>query len=392
MSEKMKKLFAKEMTNMDAAGLLRHEINVSQSDGMQVDFGEFKAHNFIDNDFLGWRTNEELQATALDAIRKYGMGSTSSRTFIGTLDLFKSLEERLCEFLFLEDCMVFPSIYTANMSLFEPLTSERDVIFLDEMTNLTLVDSIRLSRAKAVYYKNKDDENLEYHIKCSENARFRMIVTDAVFNANGEYANLERIQEFKESYDAISVVDDSLGLGILGENGRGLFSELNLQDKQDLVTGSFANALGHVSGGFIGGDRTLINWLRQSAKPYILSEPIAPVNAAVIMKAIDILEQDVSAIEQLKSNANYLKEKIALKDWKLLFNDHPMVSIVVGSTLRAQKIVEYLFVKNILVSGLCYPNTPEGESLIRIHVSASHTTEQLDILVEYLDEAINFID
>ncbi|NVJ61099.1 MAG: pyridoxal phosphate-dependent aminotransferase family protein [Gammaproteobacteria bacterium] len=392
MSSKMKKLFAKEMANMDAAGLLRYELPVTQNKDMQADFGVRQALNFIDNDFLGWRGNEELKSAAEEALAKYGTGNTSARTFIGTLDVYKELESALCDFLFLEDCMVFPSVYSANASIFEPLTSNRDVVFIDEMSNLSFIDGIRFSNAKSVFYKNRDNENLEYHLKCSLNARFRLIVTDSVFNSSGELAELERIQEYKSTYDAITVVDDSMGLGILGEKGRGLFSKLDIQDKQDLVTGSFAYALGNVGGGFIGGDRTLINWLRQTARPYFLSEPISPINAAVTLKAIEILDRDGGSMGRLHDNAKYLKDNLKLKDLPMVVNEHPMVSIKVGSTLRAQKMVEYLFEHNILASGLCYPNTPEGESLIRVHVTANHTTDQLDTLINGLDEAINFIE
>ena len=167
---------------------------------------------------------------------------------------------------------------------------------------------------------------------------------------------------------------------------------LDMQDKQDLVSGSFNYGLGNVGGGFIGGDRTLINWLRQTARPYLIGEPLAPINAAMVLKVIDLLEKDDSAMGRLQQNAKYLKDKIALKGWRLIFNEHPIVSIVVGGTLRVQKMVEYLFEKDLLVSGLCYPNTPEGAALIRIQVSANHTVEQMDRLIEALDEAMHFIE
>ena len=215
------------------------------------------------------------------------------------------------------------------------------------------------------------------------------MVTDGVFNSSGDCANLSNIQQLTEVYNAISVVDDWLGVGILGKNGRGTFSHLGLKKKADLITGTFAYALGNVSGGFIGGDKELVKWLRHTSRSYILSEPLSPMNAVIVLKAIEILEKDQSALDRLYSNSTYAKTKMIKKAWKPIHNDYPFVSIKVGSTLNAQKMVEYLFEKNILVSGLCYPNTPEGASLLRFNISANHTEEQIDKLVDSIEEAFS---
>jgi len=227
MSIKMKKTYSREMQNLDAAGLLRTETAVVQSDNMEARIGEDKSTlNFIGNDFLGWSTNDKIHNTAKEALSNYGTGSTSSRISIGTLDIYKTLEEKLANFLGLEDCIVFPSNYLANIGVFQPLTSQKDSIFIDEMCNPGLFDGVRLSNANVVSYKNKDYEDLEYHLKCSPNSRFRIIVTDGVFNTDGDYADFDRIQKLKKAYDAITIADDSLGVGILGENGKGTFSHL----------------------------------------------------------------------------------------------------------------------------------------------------------------------
>jgi glycine C-acetyltransferase len=388
MSLSMKKSFSTEMQNLDAAGLLRTETAVEQSSNMEVRFGgDKRSLNFIGNDLLGWSENDKIREVAKEALTNYGTGSTSSRASIGTLDIYMELEEKLSKFLGMDDCIVFPSNYLANIGLFEPLTNDRDTIFIDEKCNPGLYDGTRLSEANVVSYKHKDNEDLEYHLKCSQNSRYRIVVTDGVFNSSGDCANLSRIQQLTQVYDAISVVDDGLGVGILGKNGQGTFSHLGMEKKAELITGSFAYALGNVSGGFIGGDRELVKWLRHTSRSYLLSEPISPINAVIVLKALEILEEDQSALERLYFNSTYAKTKMIKKAWKPIHNDYPFVSISVGSTLNAQKMVEYLFEKNILVSGLCYPNTPEGASLLRFNISANHTEEQIDSLVDSIEEA-----
>ena len=392
MSVRMKKTFSKEMQNLDAAGLLRTETPVEQTGSMEARFRSNKsALNFIGNDLLGWSSNDQVREAATEALARYGTGSTSSRVCIGTLDVTKILEEKLSDFLGLDDCIVFPSNYLANIGVFDPLTNRRDKIFIDEMSSPGLYDGARLSRAEVVSYEHNDNDNLEYHLKCSQNSRFRLVVTDGVFNTDGECANLDHIQELTEAYDAITIVDDSFGVGILGENGRGTFDHLQVEKKAEITTGSFAYALGNVGGGFICGDGDLVHWLRHTSKPYILSEPMSPINAAIVLKAIEILEKDPSVIAKLHSNALYLKEKILVRNWELITHEQPFISIVVGSTLKAQKTVEYLFDNNILVSGLCYPNTPEDASRLRINVCANHTTEQMDKLIISLEEAFSLL-
>jgi glycine C-acetyltransferase len=390
MSAKMKKIFSREMQYLDAAGLLRTDTAVDLTDNMEARFGgDRNPLNFVGNDLLGWSSNDQVQEAAREALAKYGTGSTSSRMSIGTLDILKTLEEKLSSFLGLDDCIVFPSSYLANVGLFEPLTSQRDTIFIDEMSNPGLFDGTRLTSANVVSYLHKDDENLEYHLKCSQNSRFRIVVTDSVFSTNGDLANLAAIQDLNGIYDAITIVDDSLGVGVLGENGKGSFNHLQLENGSGLLTGSFAHALGNVGGGFVGGDADLVNWLRHTSRPYILAAPLSPVNAAIVLKVIEILEEDRSALDRLYANSKRAKEEMLQRDWELLETDYPSLSINVGSTLKAQKMVEHLFENNILVSGLCYPNTPEGASLLRVKLSAMHTEAQINQLVATLETAIS---
>lgn len=399
MSLKIKKAIAREMLNLDAAGLLRSDTPVVQTEDMEVyiqgdedSAGDTRYLNFIGNDFLGWSLAAEIRDTASEALSRYGAGTTSSRNTIGTLDIIKELEERLADFLDVEESIVFQSHYLANIGIFEPFTNRRDSIFIDEMCNPGVYDGARISQADIVPFRYKDYEDLEYHLKCSQNSRFRIIVTDSVFQSDGSLARLEIIKDLSVDYDAISVVDDSIGIGILGENGRGLVNHLLVEDKVELITGTFSYALGNVSGGFVSGDSDLVKWLRHTSRPYILSEPISPINAAIVNKVIETLETDDAPLKRYHENLAYLKNEIREKGWRLKGKDSPLVSIEVGSTLNAQKMVEYLFGQNILVSGICYPNTPEGESLIRINVTANHSREQITTLVEVVEDAFNVLE
>ena len=393
MTLKIKKTIARELQNMDAAGLLRTETAVVQADDMEVHVNGDKSYlNFMGNDLLGWSSNDAIRDTAKEALARYGTGNTSSRIAIGTLDIIQQLEEKLSSFLEVEDCMVFPSHYLANIGIIEPLTNKRDTVFIDELCNPALYDAARLSQANVVAFRYQDYDDLEYHLKCSQNSRFRIIVTDSLFNTDGYLAGLKRINKLAEKFDAITLVDDSYGVGILGDHGRGVFNHLQLDNKAELITGSFAYALGNVSGGFISGDTDLIKWLRHTSRQYILSEPLSPVNAAVVIKVIETLEADDTVLSRYLANSKYIKEEIRKKDWTLKRNDSPWVSINVGSTLNAQKMVEYLFNNNILVTGLCYPNTPEGESLLRINITASHTREQINTLIDVLEAAFSVLD
>lgn len=389
MSSSMKKAYAKEMKNMEAAGLLRKELIARQNDGMRATVGDNDLLNFFSTDILGWQTNQELKAAANQALGDHGIGNTSSRAYLGTAELHQQLETKICEFLKLESCIVYPSGYMANLGLFDPMTNEKDVIFVDELCNPGIIDGARISRAKVLPYGFKNMDKLEYHLKCSQNSRFRIVATDAIFQTDGDWPDLVRMQELKNTYDAITVYDDTLGLGILGENGRGTLSHLKVTAPPDIMTGSFAWGFGNIPGAFVGGDKTLIEWLRQTSRPYLMSEALSPVNAAVAIKAIEILESGQTNIQQLYSNAEYLKKELLFKNWEVVNNGHPFISIRLGSTLKVQKIVQHLFQQNILISGLCFPNVPENSAQLRVYLTVDHTSDQINQLIKVLDEAMS---
>lgn len=393
MSERMNKSFALETRNLGAAGLLRPGVAVDLTADMQAKLGQkTDLVNFISNDYLGWRNNDSVLESARQACVQYGTGCTSSRNSIGTHEILLTLEKRLAGFLGVEECVVFSSTYVAKLGLFEPLTQRKDKILIDEMCDPGLLDGSRMSDASIATYFHNDGENLEYHLKCSQNFRFRLIATDGVFATDGQLADLAHIQAMQHTYDAALLLDESLSLGILGQNGRGSCSHLRLDRQADLVTGSFAHALGNVGGGFIAGSSELIGWLRHTSRAYLLSEPLSPINAATVLTVLDLMESDDGSIQRMNDMSGRLKESIRQKGWKLIESDHPMVSIKVGSTLNAQRMVEHLFANDMIVSGLCYPNTPEGESLIRIVPTVGHSDSQIDRLVSAIDQGYHLLD
>jgi glycine C-acetyltransferase len=388
MSLRINKVFSSELSKLDAAGLLRAELPVAHADNMEVQFGEERgAVNFVSNDWLGWRCDDEVREHAVEALSTHGTGSTCASSVIGTHEVVAALQERLARFLGHEDCIVFPSSYMASAGLFESLTNQRDKIFIDELSNPSMLDGTQMSSASLVRYVHSDVEDLEYHLKCSQSSRFRLIATDGVFNTDGQCAELERIQELQRIYDAVTLVDDSYALGVLGEAGRGTASHLELEQNADLVFGSFCYALGNVAGGFIAGDKDLVRWLRNTSRPYLLSEPLAPVNAAIVLEVIDRLERDSSAVNRLDAVSARIKDGLRDRNLTILETPHPFVSWVVGSTLNAQRAVEDLHGQGFLVSGLCYPNTAEDEALVRICPTAQHTDEQVDRLLDAIDSA-----
>ena len=392
MSTRMNKVFAAELSKLEAAGLRRPERTAVQTGSMEVQFGtDGGAIDFLSNDWLGWQHNDELRERAREAIAAHGMGGSPASSALGAHELVAELENALAGFLGVEDCIVFPSSYVASVGLFESLTGRKDKILVDELCNPSLLDGTQMSSATLVPYLHNDVDDLEYHLKCSQRARFRLIATDGVFGADGQCAELDRMEALRHIYDAAILVDDSLGLGVLGDGGRGTASHLELDEPLDLVAGSFGYALGNVGGGFVAGDRELIGWLRNTSRPYLLSEALPPANAAVVLEVLKMLETGRSPVERLNAVAERIKDGLRQRGLTLLESPHPLVSIVVGSTLNAQRMVEQLYGQGFLVSGLCYPNTAEDEALVRICPTAGHSDEQADRLLDAVDQAASVL-
>jgi glycine C-acetyltransferase len=333
--------------------------------------------DYTSQDYLGLTKDARLLDAAKAAIDKYGLGAGSPRPFTGTREIHRELEQAVARFLQLPDAIVLGSAYLANIGLYEALFDSRDCLFCDALVHPSTAEGIRLSSATAFPFRNNDVEDLEDKLRRSRSARFRAIVTDGVFPFDGRVAELEGICGLAEKYDAMVVIDDSLGIGVLGDRGRGARELRGMLGRVDVVTGSFGKALGGVGGGFVAGKREVIEWLRQKATPYLFSIALAPPIAAAALAALEILERGEAPLAKLREHTGVMKKELELRGFKLLGGEHPTLAISVGGVVVLQRLVNSLYERGIHVNGLCYPVVPEGQARIRLEVTARHSNQDL---------------
>jgi glycine C-acetyltransferase len=343
--------------------------------------------DFTTQDYLGLATEPRIAAAAKVALDNYGLGVASSRAFTGTREIHRDLEQAVARFLQVPDAIVLGSGYLANIGFYEALFDSRDCLFCDALVHPSTAEGIRLSSATAFPFHNNDVDDLEDKLRRSRSARFRAIVTDGVFPFDGRVAELDGICALAEKYDAMVVIDDSLGVGALGETGRGTRELRGMIPRVDVVTGTFAKALGGAGGGFIAGRREVIGWLRQKATPYLFSAALAPPLAAAAREALEILERGEAPLPKLRKNVATIKKELELRGFKILGGDHPSLGVFVGGVVALQKLVNSLYERGIHVQGLCYPVVPEGKARIRLEISARHSEQDLGRVINAFDLA-----
>lgn len=370
-------LLTTEATHLEQAGLLRRPLDVGASELV----------NLASNDYLGLTTHSELKKAAKSAIDSHGVGLASPRMVGGNLGLHGELEAALTKFLGTEDTLVFPSGYHAGTGLLESLVGDRDYVFCDEQTDPSLADGIRLSRAKVFSYRTNDMDHLEDRLKRSRAARFRVIATDGVFPLDGTTANLAAICALGEKYDALVVVDDRHGIGVLGAKGRGAAEKLGVAGKVDAITGTFGVALGGGAGGFVSGRKAIVGWLRQKSRPHLVSTSLAPASAAAALKAIEVVRDDDGLRESLATNVRIFRSGLTEAGLKVIASDHPAVAVVLGDAVTTQRMADLLFKKGVFAMGFCHPVVPEGAARIRAQVTAKHTQKALKAAVATFTEA-----
>ena len=305
------------------------------------------------------------------------MGLASSRMATGTLTLHAELERTLAQFLGTGDALLYPSGYHANTGLFESLLTDRDYLFCDEMIRPSLADGIRLCRARVYSYRNQDMEHLEDRLRRSRSARFRVIATDGVFPLSGLVANLREIYGLAAKYNALVAVDDSQGIGVLGEAGRGSHDRLGLTDRIDLVTGSFGAALGGGAGGFAAGRRELVTWLRQKSRSYLASTALSPGGAAAALKSLELLRSAPQLRETLDGNVRLFRDALAERGLWTAEGEHPAVAVLIRHAVAAQRLTDFLYHKGVFAIGFCHPVVPEGTARIRAQVTVHHSPKAL---------------
>lgn len=377
-----------ESKNLRHAGLVRRELELATPQGPVVKADGRDLVNFASNDYLGLASHAAVKKAAVAAIEQWGVGLASPRMATGTLALHAELERALAKLLGTPHALVYASGHHANAGLFESLLSDRDYVFCDEMIRPSLADGIRLCRARVYAYRNNDMEHLEDRLRRSRAARFRVIATDGVFPLTGRIAKLRDLYTLASKYEAMVVVDDSLGIGVLGEEGEGTHAALSLKDKVDLVTGSFGNALGGGAGGFVAGGTTLLAWLRQKSRSHLSATALAPPAAAAALKAVELLPLEVPARNQLKTNVGAFRDALERHAGLSVETPHPAVSVRIGNAVAAQRLTDHLFRSGIFAIGYCHPVVPEGEARICFRITARHRPEDVEAAAASLGEGI----
>ena len=338
--------------------------------------------NFCANNYLGLANSPALIATAKDALDTYGFGMSSVRFICGTLDIHKKLEARIAEFLDMEETVLYSSCYDSNTGLFETILTDEDAVISDELNHASVIDGIRLCKARRKVYRNNDMQHLEECLKDVRDSRNKLIVTDGVFSMDGIIADLKGICTLAEKYGAMVMVDDSHATGVIGETGRGSPEYNRVQGHIDIITGTFGKALGGASGGFTATRKEIADLLRQKSRPYLFSNTLCPVITATTLKALDLLIDSPALLSLLKRNAQRFRKGMDEAGFHVSKGVHPIVPVMYGDAENAVKTADFLLARGIYVIAFSYPVVPKNKARIRVQLSASHTEEQIDRVIE----------
>lgn len=343
--------------------------------------------NFCANNYLGLANDPQLIAAAKEALDSHGFGMASVRFICGTQDLHVQLENRMAAFLKTESCIVFPSCFDANGGLFEVLLGAEDAVISDALNHASIIDGIRLSKAKRFRYANNAMADLEDQLKAAQDARFRLIATDGVFSMDGTIADLPAICDLAERYDALVMVDDCHATGFLGKRGAGTPDHHGVEGRVQLLTGTFGKALGGASGGYVAGPKPLIDLLRQRARPYLFSNAVAPAICAASLRAIDIAEAAGDRRQKLRDNAARFRAGMSRAGFDLVPGDHPIIPVMIGDAAIATQLADTLLDYGVYVIAFSYPVVPKGMARIRTQMSSAHTHQQVDAAIDAFTQA-----
>lgn len=372
-----------ELAQLEENGLYKHErvITSTQSAAITVASGD-TVLNFCANNYLGLANHPELIKAAQDGVAQYGFGLSSVRFICGTQDVHKTLEKRISTFLGTEDTILYSSCFDANGGLFETLFTANDAIISDQLNHASIIDGVRLCKAKRFRYKNNDMNDLETKLKEADaaGARYKLIATDGVFSMDGIIADLKSICDLADKYNALVMVDDSHAVGFIGAHGRGTPEYCGVAGRVDIITGTLGKALGGASGGYTSARKEIVAWLRNRSRPYLFSNTLAPVIAHTSIKVLDILESKTGDTlrQQLIDNSNYFRGKMETLGFELVPGNHPIIPVMLGDAKLASTMADKLLEAGVYVIGFSYPVVPMGAARIRVQMSASHTTEQID--------------
>lgn len=334
--------------------------------------------NFCANNYLGLANHPDLVKAGQAALAKYGFGMASVRFICGTQDTHKELEQRISHFLGMEDTILYSSCFDANGGLFETLLGEEDAIISDALNHASIIDGVRLSKAKRFRYANNDMADLERQLQEAKDCRFRLIATDGVFSMDGIIANLKAICDLADRYDALVMVDDSHAVGFIGEKGRGTPEYCGVMGRVDIITGTLGKALGGASGGYTSGRKEVITWLRERSRPYLFSNALMPMIASVSIKVLDMLEASDNLRKHLRENSGYFRHQMQKLGFTLVPGEHPIIPVMLGDARLAKEMADRMLQEGIYVIGFSYPVVPKGQARIRTQMSAAHERHHID--------------
>ena len=373
---------------LDAAGLLKRERLIDSAQGPVVRLADGREMiNLCANNYLGLANHPTVIAAAHDALARYGFGVASVRFICGTQTVHRELEERLSGYLSMEDTLLYSSCFDANGGLFETLLDDKDAVISDSLNHASIIDGIRLCKARRLRYANNDMNELEQALKDSSDARVRLIATDGVFSMDGSIAKLKDICDLADRHGALVMVDDSHATGFIGARGRGSHELRGVMDRVDIMTGTLGKALGGASGGYVAARREIVAWLRQRSRPYLFSNSIAPPVAATTLKVLDLLETSPELRERVHANARYFRTKMQALGFDLIPGEHPIIPVMLGEAPRAVQLAERMQADGVYVVAFAFPVVPHGKARIRTQMNAAHTTGQLDRVVEAFGRA-----
>lgn len=381
------------LTEIKEAGLWKNERVIESPQKAKIDTREKKdLLNFCANNYLGLSNHERVKEAAKKSYEEWGYGLSSVRFICGTQGIHKKLEEKISEFLGMDDTILYSSCFDANGGLFETILTDKDTILSDELNHASIIDGMRLCKAKKLVYKNNNMEDLEEKLKQAQEGGLILIATDGVFSMDGIIANLKGICDLADKYGAMVMVDDSHAVGFMGAHGKGSHEHCDVMDRVDIITGTLGKALGGASGGYTSAKQEIIDLLRQRSRPYLFSNTLAPAIAAASYEVLNMLSESTEYRDVLEENTKYFREGIKKIGFEIIESTHPIVPIMLGDAVLAQEMADFMLEQGVYVIGFFYPVVPKDRARIRTQISAVHTKEDLDFTLDAFQKAYDHFD
>lgn len=382
MSKTLLQRLPEQLQQLKVEGLYKYERELLGPQGAEISTIQGEVLNLCANNYLGLANSPELIEAAKSGMEQFGFGAASVRFICGTQQVHKQLEQALSQFLGMEDTILYSSCFDANGGLFETLLGDQDAVISDALNHASIIDGVRLCKAKRYRYANNDMAELEAILQQSQDAKTRLIVTDGVFSMDGVIADLKTICDLADKYDALVMVDDSHAVGFLGENGRGSHEYCDVLSRIDIMTGTLGKALGGASGGYTTARKPIVDWLRQRSRPYLFSNSLAPAIAYATLKALKLVEQGSELRNQLWQHADYFRTRMEAAGFTLAGKDHAIIPVMIGDAVVAGKFAEDMLKRGIYVVSFSFPVVPNGQARIRTQMNAALTREQLDKAID----------